>query len=340
MNKIKKLIIFLGLTLSFLCFNNSVARGVECQKVQGGEDYENAVQLKGAGLYCLNHHQKAKSYDYFFVNIKEKQSLIISLETPVLGIRYKDTGELATTTYPYAGFEVYNVLQEKLGYKRIIATPQRKESLRFPDLASSSYYILLGTDEAMSEDVVFDIKLYDQRGDAGYDFDAASTTFNASVVELNKSYVGYISKNDQYDTYCLKNIPRAGLYSVSAVMNDRSSGLVTLNILNESFLEKTAVLQGGKEIVVSDISMEEGEDICIEIKHENGFSESGEYGFKIYEQESVGISNDSELSDENVESVGSNNEEEKLKTEYYMYLIGIAIFVVIFSLVYLVGHRR
>lgn len=169
--------------------------------IRGGNGHESAVALQPGQVYHLDHHQRKDQFDYFYVDARDGQKLVATIETSDAGVEirgdsFKETG------HPYAGLTLQNPSRQQLGREDIIGTRTDKKGVQVPIGSGQGgrFYVLVGTGYSdQHKDSRFQVALEDL-SDAGSSRDAGSTPGEA--VEIKPGSVkGYLHVNDTVDFF-------------------------------------------------------------------------------------------------------------------------------------------
>jgi hypothetical protein len=182
---------------------------VSGQAIRGGNGHDSAVALQPGQVYHLDHHQREDQLDYFYVDAKDGQKLVATIETGDAGVTIQGES-VKETDGPYAGLTLQNPSRQQLGNAEIIGTRNDKKGVQVPIGSGQGgrFYLLIGsTYSGQHKDSRFQVQLSDL-SDAGSSRDAGSTPGEA--VEIKPGSVkGYLHANDTVDIYKFRADPKA-----------------------------------------------------------------------------------------------------------------------------------
>lgn len=169
--------------------------------IRGGDSYETAQPIKLDQELKLDHHQKAKEYDYFFLDLKKGQELKLRLQTLEKGISIRDDG-VQENDNPYAGVELHGADRNHLKTLTVIGTRHGlQENIVFIK-EDGRYYILVGTGySGMHKDHSTFTLSVTSRGDLGSEQDAGEDMGGALPIELKRYEGNYLGDADREDMY-------------------------------------------------------------------------------------------------------------------------------------------
>jgi Ca-activated chloride channel homolog len=171
------------------------------QPIRGGNGHDSAVALQPGQLYHLDHHQREDQLDYFYVEAKDGQKLVATIETGDLGVEIRGDS-FKETDHPYAGLTLQNPARQQLGNADIIGRRTDKKALQMPIGSGQGgrFYVLIGSGYAgQHKDSRFQVSLSDI-SDAGSSRDAGSS--QGEAVEIRPGSVkGYLHANDTVDFF-------------------------------------------------------------------------------------------------------------------------------------------
>lgn len=182
---------------------------VSGQAIRGGNGHESAVPLQPGQVYHLDHHQRQDQFDYFYVEARDGQKLVATIETTDTGVEikgdsYKETG------HPYAGLTLQSPSRQQLGREDVIGkrTDKKGVQVSIGSGHGGRYFLLIGSGYSdQHKDSRFQASLEDI-SDAGSSRDAGSTPGEA--VEIRPGSVkGYLHVNDTVDFFKFRADPKA-----------------------------------------------------------------------------------------------------------------------------------
>ncbi len=192
------------------------------EEIRGGDNYETAVPLPASKLFRLNHHQKYNQYDYFFVDAKPGQKIVVSLETGEKGVNIKPDNSYDENQNPYAGIGIHSPQKTKIRHEEIIGGKNDARVLSYPVPSGGEgrYYILVGSAyDAQHKDHRFKVELADQF-DAGSKQDAGDSQATALAI-LPGTHKAYFTSTDSVDTFKFPVPAGASLNIRARPMNDK-----------------------------------------------------------------------------------------------------------------------
>ena len=177
--------------------------------IRGGNGHESAVALQPGQVYHLDHHQRQDQFDYFYVDARDGQKLVATIETSDTGVEirgdsFKETG------HPYAALILQNPKRQQLGLANIIGTRADKKGVQVPIGSGQGgrFYVLVGSGYSdQHKDSRFQVAFEDV-SDAGSSRDAGSA--QGEAVEIKPGSVkGYLHLNDSVDFFRFRADPKA-----------------------------------------------------------------------------------------------------------------------------------
>ncbi|HEX5033489.1 MAG TPA: hypothetical protein VFW62_03330, partial [bacterium] len=181
------------------------------EEIRGGDNFETAVPLAPNKLFRLNHHQRVNQYDYFSVEAKPGQKIIVSLETGEKGVDIKPDNSYTENLNPYAAISLQAPNRSQLKVENIIGGKNDSRRIIFPVPldGAGKYYILVGSAyDNQHKDHRFKVEL-GELFDAGSQQDAGDTRDSALSIQPG-TIKGYVNPNDEVDTYKV-NLPAGAL---------------------------------------------------------------------------------------------------------------------------------
>jgi Ca-activated chloride channel homolog len=177
--------------------------------IRGGNGHESAVALQLGQVYHLDHHQRKDQFDYFYVDARDGQKLVATIETTDTGVEiqgdsYKETG------HPYAGLTLQSPSRQQLGRQDVISTRTDKKGVQVSIGSGQGgrHFLLIGSGYSdQHKDSRFQVSVEDI-SDAGSSRDAGSAP--AEAVEIKPGSVkGYLHVNDTVDFFRFRADPKA-----------------------------------------------------------------------------------------------------------------------------------
>ncbi|MCC6272716.1 MAG: VWA domain-containing protein [Deltaproteobacteria bacterium] len=172
------------------------------EEIRGGDNYETSVPLPLGKLFRLNHHQKVNQYDYFVVDAKPGQKIVIALETGEKGVRINPDNTYEENLNPYAGISLQSPQKTQIAHQEIIGGKNDARQIVFPvpTDGAGKYYVLVGSSyDNQHKDHRFKVEI-SELFDAGSKQDAGDTRDTALVIQPG-THKGYVNPNDEVDTY-------------------------------------------------------------------------------------------------------------------------------------------
>ena len=176
-------------------------------EVRGGDSYETAVAAPLGQESRLDHYQKKNQYDYFYVDLKPTQQLVVTLNTGAKGVQIKPDNTIAYTESPYMGVMIHDDMRNKVAGQEIIGGANK--TLTVEDFATKATrrYVLLGSIyEDVNKDHTFKIEVK-SFPDAGTQDDAGNTPETALSIQKQAYPVNYMTKGDDADMYKITTAP-------------------------------------------------------------------------------------------------------------------------------------
>lgn len=171
--------------------------------LQGGGSYAEAVTLPTGRELRLNHQQGKGQYDYFVIDLKGGQTLVLSLTTGAKGIEVRPGDMYVETEIPYAGLEIHDAQENRLGAIEMVRERNMQKTMEVDASTPQSLYLLVGSPyEGMNKDFVVFRADVRSNFDGGSDHDAGSTFDTAVPVQNGRDAPeNYLTKNDDADYY-------------------------------------------------------------------------------------------------------------------------------------------
>ena len=177
------------------------------EEIRGGATYGEAVALKPATTYHLDHHQRKNEYDYFIVEARDGQKIVASIQAfekaiTIRGDKFEETGA------PYTGIAIHAPDQRNI-VDKWIASPGEKATVAVPIGSGQGgrFFILVGNEHSSQhQNSRFDVTLVDQF-DANSGRDAGSDDSKAVAIQPG-NHTGYLHGNDPTDYYALAVTPK------------------------------------------------------------------------------------------------------------------------------------
>jgi Ca-activated chloride channel family protein len=169
--------------------------------IRGGNGHESAAALQPGQVYHLDHHQRKDQFDYFYVEARDGQKLVATIETTDTGVEirgdsYKETGQ------PYAGLTLQSPSRQQLGHEDVIGrrTDKKGVQVSIGSGQGGRYFLLIGSGYSdQHKDSRFQVSVEDI-SDAGSSRDAGSAPGEA--VEIKPGSVkGFLHVNDTVDFF-------------------------------------------------------------------------------------------------------------------------------------------
>lgn len=178
------------------------------EEIRGGAKYEEAVPIKAATTYHLDHHQRAKEYDYFVIEARDGQKLVASIQAfekaiTIRGDKYEESG------LPYTGIAIHAPDQRAI-VDKWVASPGEKATVSVPIGSGQGgrFFILVGNEHSSQhQNSRFDVTLVDLF-DANSGRDAGSDDSKAVDIQPG-NHTGYLYANDSTDYFALAVSPKA-----------------------------------------------------------------------------------------------------------------------------------
>lgn len=172
------------------------------EEIRGGDNYETAVAIPVGKLLRLNHHQKKNQYDYFSLEGKPGQKIVVSLETGEKGVNIKPDNSYEENLTPYAGMSLQSPQKTQIQTQEIIGGKNDAKQIIYPVPidGAGKYFVLIGSAyDDQHKDHRFKAEIVEQF-DAGTKQDAGSTRDTAITIQPG-TIKGYFNPNDDTDTY-------------------------------------------------------------------------------------------------------------------------------------------
>lgn len=172
------------------------------EAIRGGDSYETAVALPLNKELKLDHHQKAKEYDYFYVDLEAGQEASVTLKTLEVGVHIGRDGQTSEGGAPYGGMQFHNNERKKLRSEVLIAAKHGSKIFNISIPEAQRYYLLIGNDyESQHKDhVTFQVAVT-TKGDLGSDQDAGDQIQNAMPILPGRYEKNHLGGADKEDTF-------------------------------------------------------------------------------------------------------------------------------------------
>ncbi len=194
------------------------------EEIRGGDNYETAVALPAGKLFRLNHHQRQNQYDYFYVDAKPGQNIVLSLETGEKSVDIKADNTYDEGSNPYAGIGLHSPTKVKFKHEEIIGGKNDARQLKFsvPSAEPGRYFILVGSAyDHQHKDHRFKVDFVEQY-DAGSQQDAGDTQPTALAVQPG-THKAFLAVNDTVDTYKFTVAPGSPVTVKVRPVNDKAN---------------------------------------------------------------------------------------------------------------------
>jgi VWA domain-containing protein len=183
------------------------------EEIRGGAKYDEAVPIKAATTYHLDHHQRKNEYDYFTVDVRDGQKIVASIQAFDYGVRIRDDKFEETkgsmSQQVFTGIAIHAPDQRNIA-SQWVYHPGEKMTVSVPVGAGQGgrFYVLVGNDAGdQHRNSRFDVALVDQF-DANSGRDAGSDDSKAVDIQPG-TYTGYVTANDATDFYAFPVAPKA-----------------------------------------------------------------------------------------------------------------------------------
>ncbi len=171
-------------------------------EVRGGDNYESAAPVTLGKLFRLNHHQRVNQFDYFYVDAKPGQKIIVTLETGEKGVDIREN-QATENRSVYAGIQLHSPERAKIQSEELIGSPNAKKDITLPVALGKEgrYYILVGSTYAdVHKDNRFKVELA-ELFDANSKQDAGANEATSLEVSIGNYEKNYLSPSDNVDMY-------------------------------------------------------------------------------------------------------------------------------------------
>jgi hypothetical protein len=178
------------------------------EEIRGGATYGDAVAIKPAATYHLDHHQRKDEYDYFTIDARDGQKIVASIQAFDYGVSIRGN-KIDKSSSVYTGIAIHAPNQRNVA-DNWVYTPGAKATVSVPLAAGQGgrFYILVGNDAGdQHQNARFDVTLVDLF-DANSDRDAGSDDSHAIEIQPG-TYTGYVYANDSSDFYAINVSPKA-----------------------------------------------------------------------------------------------------------------------------------
>jgi Ca-activated chloride channel family protein len=178
------------------------------EAIRGGAKYDEAVPLKPATTYHLDHHQRKNEYDYFAIDARDGQKIVASIQAfekavTIRGDKFEERGT------PYTGIALHAPDHQNIADKWVASAGEKATvSVPIGTGQGGRFYILIGNEhESQHQNSRFDVTLVDLF-DANSGRDAGSDDSHAVDIQPG-TYTGYVHANDSTDFYAINVSPKA-----------------------------------------------------------------------------------------------------------------------------------
>lgn len=200
--------------------------------IRGGNSYETAVALPLGQEMKLDHHQKVRDFDYFYVDLNLGQQITLDLKTLEKGVRIRE-GQATENQNPYAGIELHSRERKKLKGEVIIGAPHANRSFSFTSQIKERFYILVGNSyEAQNQDHVTFMASVTTFGDLGSDQDAGDDFKSAMPLAPGRHEKNHLGGGDSKDTFLL-NLKKGETYVFGVIPNDEINGYLKIRLTDD-----------------------------------------------------------------------------------------------------------
>ena len=171
------------------------------EAIRGGNKYDEAVVIKPATTYHLDHHQRQNEYDYFAIDARDGQKIVASIQAfdyavDIRGDKFQEGGST-----PYTGIALHAPDHRNVADKWVASAGEKAVvSLPLGAGQGGRFYILIGNEhDDQHQNSRFDVTLVDLF-DANSGRDAGEQ--DAKAVDIKPgAYTGYLHANDLTDFY-------------------------------------------------------------------------------------------------------------------------------------------
>ena len=117
------------------------------EAIRGGAKYDEAVALKPATTYHLDHHQRKNEYDYFAIDARDGQKIVASIQAFEKGVDHPRRQVRRRRETPYTGIAIHAPDQRNI-VDRWVANPGTKATVSVPIGAGQGgrFFILVGNE--------------------------------------------------------------------------------------------------------------------------------------------------------------------------------------------------
>lgn len=188
-------------------------------EIRGGNSYETAVVLEYDKEYKLDHHQKKKDYDYFYVDLAPGQELAIQMNTLEKGVNLRGEKPVENAM-PYGGLELHGAERTKIKGDVIIGSAHTMKKVIFSAQKEGKYYILVGNTYDDQNKDHFTFKLTSAvKGDLGESKDAGADPKVAMKITPGRYEKNYLGGGDVSDYFSI-TAKKGDKYFVGVIPND------------------------------------------------------------------------------------------------------------------------
>ena len=119
---------------------------VDGVEIRGGDDYSDAVLIESGVEYKLDHHQKVREQDVFYMDLKKGQAITASIRTARKNITIHDDGSVSDNKWGASHrMEIHDFNKNKIATLRIIMSKSKLKKISIKEiLESGRYYFLIG----------------------------------------------------------------------------------------------------------------------------------------------------------------------------------------------------
>jgi len=200
--------------------------------IRGGDNYAAAVPIILDKELKLDHHQKAKFYDYFYVDLESGEEMLVSMNTLEKGISFNKDGTVKEHGHPSIGIQIHDTNRNSVWGQLIRGTKFKHIESAFSPSTMGRYYILVGVDRAMHKDhATFQISKL-SKGDLDASADAGDTVKTALPVEMKRYDVNHLGGGDKKDMYYFDGTP-GSKYFIGIIPQEELNGYYKINVFDE-----------------------------------------------------------------------------------------------------------